>query len=166
MNARLPTPVRFPKRVYTEDEVAEARRLVHSGYKHRLTLKGTSSFKELVREALEHVKTAGFYEFLRQYIRQIVEIDGFSQLREAEVAIWVNKHLIEDPIATAGFFIQKASQMQEFLEGQLYYGGKAEARSVERRISFLETLQRRSKDERVKAECERLLKQWAESKFW
>ena len=158
-------PLRFPKRVYTENEVEEARRLVQSGYKHRLMLKGTLSFKEKVRAALEHVKTAGFYGFLRRYIRQIVEIDGFSQLREADVALWVNLHLLEDPIDAAGFFIQKASQMQEFLEGQLYYGGKAEARSVEKRVGFLKTLKHSSKDARVKTECERLLKQWAESKF-
>lgn len=155
----------FPKRVYTVDEVEKARRLVESGYKHRLIVKGSLNFKKRVQEALKLVKTAGFYDFLRTYIRQIVEIEGFSQLREAEVAIWANMQLVANPIQAAGFFVQKASQMKEFLEGKLYYGGAAEARSIEKRIKFLKTLRMKSNDNTVKNECKKLLKKWAESTF-
>ncbi len=156
---------RFPKRVYTVDEVARARKLVESGYKHKLTIKGDPDFKNKTREALRHVRTAGYYDYLRTYIRHIIEIDGFSQLREAEVAIWANKHLLKNPIEAAGFFVQKASQMQEFLEGKLYYGGAAEARSVEKRINFLKALRSRSSKLAVKNECDGILERWAESTF-
>ena len=155
----------FPKRVYTVDEVEKARELVESGYKHRLIIKGYPRFKKRVRTALNHIKTAGFYDFLRRYIRQIVEIDGFSQLREAEASIWANMQLLENPIDAAGFFMQKASQMKEFLDGKLFYGGVAEARSVEKRIEFLNGLRIKSKSPAVKDECRKILKKWAESTF-
>ncbi len=153
----------FPKRVYTVDEVEKARKLVESGYKHRLTIRGSSDFTEKAKEALSYIRTAGFYDFLRTYIRRIVEIDGFSQLRESETAIWANMQLLENPIEAAGFLVQKAWQMKEFLEGKLYYGGVAEARSVEKRIEFLKALKTKSKDEAVKRECKLILKKWAES---
>jgi len=155
----------FPKRVYTVDEVEKARKIVESGYKHRLIVKGNPLFKKRVKEALNHVKTAEFYEYLRSYIKQIVQIDGFSQLREAEAAIWANMQLLENPIEAAGFFMQKASQMKEFLEGRLHYGGTAEVRSVEKRIEFLKALRSRSKNRAVKNECGKILKRWAESTF-
>ena len=155
----------FPKRVYTVDEVEKARKLVQSGYKHRLAVRGSPLFKKKVKEALRHVKTAGFYDFLRSYIKQIIEIDGFSQLREAEVAIWANMHLLGNPIEAAGFFIQKALHMKEFLDGTLHYGGPAEARGVEKRIEFLKVLRLKSKNHAVKKECEKILKRWAESTF-
>lgn len=155
----------FPERVYTVNEVEKARKLVESGYKHELVVKGNPQFTKEVEEVLKHIKTAEFYDFLRTYIRQIVEIDGFSQLREAEAAIWVNMQLLENPIEAAGFFIQKAAQMKEFLEGKLYYGGAAEARSVEKRIEFLKTLRIKSKNRAVKNECDKILKSWADSTF-
>jgi len=155
----------FPKRVYTEEEVEKARKLVESGYKHQLTVEGNLSFKEQVQKILDLVKTGGYYDFLRTYIRQIVEIGGFSQLREAEVAIWANMHLLKTPVEAAGFFIQKAWQMKEFLEGKLYHGGAAEARSIEKNIEFLKALKTKSKDNAVKTECERVLKRWADSTF-
>ena len=156
---------RFPKRVYTEDEVKQARELVEAGYRHRIRTKGTPDFRKRVQDTLQHVKKAGFYDFLRTYIAQIVEIDGFSQLRESEAAIWANEQLLNAPIEAAGFFVQKAHQMKEFLEEKLYYGGAAEARSIEKRIEFLEALERRSNDKRIKKECADRLKQWAESTF-
>lgn len=55
--------------------------------------------------------------------------------------------------------------MKEYLEGQLYYGGKAERRSVEKRIEFLETLKRKSRKNEIKEECEKLLKSWSESVY-
>jgi len=156
---------RFPRRVYTAEEVEKARRLTESGHKHRLAIKGNPGFKGRVKEALKHVKTAGYYGFLRTYIKQIVEIDGFSQLHEAEASIWANMQLLENPVEAAGFFAQKASQMKEFLEGKVHYGGEAEARSVGKRIEFLKVLETRSKDNTVKNECGRILKKWAESTF-
>lgn len=155
----------FPKRVYTVDEVKRASSLVKAGYKHRLTLRGSPGFKANLKLVLKHIKTAKYYDFLRTYIRQILEIDGFSQLRETEAAIWTNLQLLEDPIEAAGFIVQKAWQMKEFLEGKIYYGGAAEARSIEKRVEFLETLKQKSKNPNVKVDCEKSLKQWAESTF-
>ncbi|MCW4053245.1 MAG: hypothetical protein NWE78_08585 [Candidatus Bathyarchaeota archaeon] len=155
----------FPDRVYTEDEVEKARKLVEAGHKHQLTIEGSPYFKEEVEKALKHVKTAEFYDFLRTYIKQIVEIDGFSQLRESEAAIWANLHLLKNLVEAAGFFIQKAWQMKEFLEGKLYYGGAAEARSIEKNLEFLRTLKSKSNDYSVKDECDRLLRRWADSTF-
>jgi hypothetical protein len=155
----------FPARVYTVEEVETARKLIAAGYKHRLTISGSDPFKQSATKAVEHVKTAGFYDFLRTYIRRVIEINGFSQLRETDAAIWANTQLLENPIEAAGFFVQKAFQMKEFVEGKLYYGGKAEARSVEKRIKFLNALQARSTSPTVKTECAKRLQRWAESTF-
>ena len=59
-----------------------------------------------------------------------MEIDGITQLRETEVAIWANKFAVENPVDFASLIIQKAYHMKEYLEGELYYGGNAEKRSV------------------------------------
>lgn len=156
---------RFPKRVYTTEELEEARRFVKSGLKHRLVLRGDADFKKQMGKTLGHVKTAGFYDFLRTYIRRIVEIDGFSQLREGEAAIWANMQLLVNPIEAAGFLVQKAFLMKNFLEGKPYYGGAAEARSVEKRIEFLKVLKARTRSRVVREECAKILKSWAESTF-
>jgi hypothetical protein len=155
--------LKFPERVYTEKEVKTARELVNNGHKHSLTVEGSPNFKQKVQEALDLVKTAGYYEFFRTYIRQIKEIDGITQLRETEVAIWENKFAVENPVDNASLLIQKANHMKEYLEGELYYGGNAEKRSVEKRIHFLEVLKDESQDENVKKECARLLQMWADS---
>jgi len=141
--------MKFPERVYTIEEVKKARALIAKGYKHRLRVVGSPDFKRKVEEALRLIKTAKYYDFLRTYIRQIREIGGLSQLRESEVAIWANKYTIADPIEAAGFIIQKAQQTKDFIEGRLYYE-QGEARAVEKRIEFLETLS---------------LKRWAELTF-
>ncbi|MCK4223432.1 hypothetical protein KAX01_03955 [Candidatus Bathyarchaeota archaeon] len=159
----MPASSTFPKRVYTVNEVGKARKLVESGYKHRVTIKGNPDFKREAKEALKHVKTARFYDSFRTYIREIVEIDGFSQLRETEAAIWVNGHLLRNSVEAAGFFVQKAFQMREFLEGKLYYGGAAEARNVDKRIEFLNALRKWSKNPTVKDKSGELLEMWAES---
>ena len=86
----------FPKRVYTKKEVEEARKAIESGHVHRLKITGSQEFKQKVREALKHIKTTKQYNFLRTYIREIKEIDGLTQLREAEAAIWANNHAIKD----------------------------------------------------------------------
>ena len=153
----------FPKRVYTAKEVKTAKGLVDKGYKHLLTTEGSPSFKQKVDKILELTKTAESYEFLRTYIRQITEIDGLTQLRETEATIWANKFAVENPVDAASLFIQKAHQMKEYLEGDLYYGGSAEKRSIEKRIEFLEVLKNKSADQEVKEECQRLLKMWEES---
>jgi len=153
----------FPKRIYTDEEVKTAKELINKGYKHRLRVKGSPNFKQKVKQALKLVKTAGSHNFLRTYIRGIVEIDGLTQLRESEAAIWANKYAVENPVDAASLFIQKANHMREYLEGKLYYGGTAEKRSVEKRIEFLEVLKRKSKEKEVRRECERLLEFWSES---
>ena len=153
----------FPERVYTKKEVKTARELVNKGYKHSLTVEGSPNFKQKVNQALELVKTAGYYEFLRTYIRKIMEIDGLTQLRETEVEIWANKFAVKNPVDAASLLIQKANHMKEYLEGELYYGGTAEKRSVEKRMEFLEVLKEKSQDESVKEECARLLQMWKDS---
>jgi hypothetical protein len=153
----------FPQRVYTQDEVKKAKELIDRGYKHQIHVKGSPAFKEKVKQALELVKTAGYLDFLRTYIRNIEEIDGLTQLRQADAAIWANAYAVESPVDAASLFVQKASHMKEYLEGQLYYGGEAEKRSFDLRKEFLEALKQKTKDKQVVAECERLLKIWKES---
>ena len=155
--------MKFPERVYTAEEVKTAKELIDKGYKHCLTVKGSLNFKQKVSQTLRLVKTAGYYEFLRTYIKQIIEIDGLTQLRETEAAIWANKFAVENPVDAASLFIQKTNQMKEYIEGELYYGGTAEKRSVEKRIEFLESLKNKSEKKEVKEECERLLKMWEDS---
>jgi len=155
----------FPERVYTNEEVKKAKELIDKGYKHRLRVKGSPNFTEKVKQALKLVKNAGFYEFLRTYIRRIIEIDGFTQLREAEATIWANKYAVENPVDAASLLVQKANHMKEFIEGKLYFGGEAEKRSVEKRIEFLKALKRKSRKKEVRDECERLLSSWSESVF-
>lgn len=153
----------FPERVYTKDEVQVARELVEKGYKHRLRVKGSQNFKKKARQALQLVKTAGYYDFLRSYIRCILEIDGLTQLRESEAAIWANIYALDSPVDAASLFVQKANHMKEYLEGKLYYGGEAEKRSVEKRIEFIKKLQAKTRKKEIKNECERLLDLWKES---
>lgn len=153
----------FPNRIYTTDEVKIAIKLISQGHKHKIVVKGSPEFKEKVDQILNLVKIAGYYDFLRTYIRQITEIDGLSQLRETEVEIWANKFAVENVVDAASLFIQKTHHMKEYLEGELYYGGNAEKRSVGKRIEFLEKLKDNTKDETVKTECERLLQMWEDS---
>jgi hypothetical protein len=155
--------LKFPERVYTGKEVKIARELIREGYKHVLTVEGSPKFKQKVNETLELVKTAGYYDLLRTYIRQIKEIDGITQLRETEAGIWANKFAVENPVDAASLLIQKVNQMKEYLEGELYYGGNAEKRLVEKRIQFLEVLKGKSQDKKVKEECARLLQMWEDS---
>lgn len=155
--------MKFPERVYTVEEVEKARELIGKGYKHRLTVRGSQSFKRKIEEARKLLKTASYYDFLRTNIRKIIEIDGLTQLREGDAAIWANKYTVQNPVDAASFFVQKAYQMKEYLEGKLYYGGEAERRSVEKRIEFLKTLKSKSQNEDAKKECARLLRSWSET---
>lgn len=153
----------FPDRVYTTQEVKNAKVLVDQGYKHNLTVEGTPEFTQEDNRALELIKKAECFDFLRTYVRKIMEIDGITQLRETEVTIWAGKFAVENPVDAASLFIQKAYQMKEYLEGELYYGGNAEKRSVTKRIEFLHTLKDKTSDKTVKEECERLLEMWKDS---
>lgn len=153
----------FPERVYTGEEVKKAKQLVDAGYKHNLIVKGNPSFTAKVNQALELIKTAGHYDFVRTYLRQIVEIDGLTQLRETEVLIWANKFAVENPVDFASLLVQKAHHMKEYLNGELYYGGNSEKRTVQKRIDFLGELNAKSPDATVKEECERLLEMWRDS---
>lgn len=152
----------FPSRIYTEAEVNKARELVEKGYKHDLNAEGGPAFKQKVRRSIELVNTAGYYDFLRTYIRIIKEIDGLTQLRQADAAIWANMYAVENDVDAASLFVQKANQMKEYLEGKLYYGGAAERRSDEKRIEFLKALKAKTEEKPVKQECERILKLWKE----
>lgn len=153
----------FPEKVYTAEEVKTAKTLVDQGYKHDLAIEGSASFKEKINQTIGLIKTACYFDFFRSYIRKIMEIDGLTQLRETEAAIWANKFAVENPVDAASLFVQKAYGMKEYLEGELYYGGSAEKRSVLKRVEFLKVLSEKSGDANVKAECERLLQMWKES---
>jgi hypothetical protein len=155
----------FPKRVYTEEEVSKARELVEKGYKHSLKAEGSPTFKQKVKQALELVKAAGYYDFLRTYIRTIKEIDGLTQLRQADATIWANMYAVENPVDAASLFVQKASHMKEYVEGKLYYGGASERRSDEKRIEFLKVLEAKSQEKQVREECARILELWREG-YW
>lgn len=155
--------MKFPERVYTEEEVKTAKQLIDNGYKHNITVHGNPDFTAKVNKALELVKTAGYYEFLRTYIREITEIDGITQLRETETSIWANKFAVENVVDFASLLIQKAHHMKEYLDGELYYGGTAEKRTVQKRIEFLGVLKNQSSDASIREECERLLEMWRES---
>jgi len=157
--------VKFPDRVFTSEEVERARRLIEGGHKHQIAVSGSQKFKEKVEEALGLIKTAEHHDFLQTYIRSITENEGLSQLREAEAAIWANMHTVAEPIEAAGFLIQKAQQMKDYLEGRPYFRGTEEATAIEKRIEFLKALKNKSKDQTVIKKCEEALKQWEESKF-
>lgn len=153
----------FPRRIYTEEELKKAKSLIDEGYKHRLSIIGSPKFKQSVKDALELIRIASHYDFLRTYIRKIKEIDGLTQLRQADAAIWANIYAMENPVDAASVFVQKANHMKEYVEGKLYYGGQAEKRSDEKRIEFLEMLKEKSSNSKIRHECERLLKMWHES---
>jgi len=70
----------FPEKVYTSKEVQTAKTLIDQGYKHNLTVEGDKDFKAKANQALEFIKTTGNYDFLRTYVRKILEIDGITQL--------------------------------------------------------------------------------------
>jgi len=155
----------FPEKVFTQKEVERARRLIEEGYRHKTKVVGSQKFREKVKEALKLIKTAEYHDFLQKYIRSIIEIKGLSQLREADAAIWANMHTIAEPLEAASFFMQKAQQMKDYLEGRPYFRGPEEATAIRKRIEFLEALKNKSKDQAIIKKCEEALKRWEESKF-
>lgn len=154
----------FPERVYTKDEVKQARELIEKGYKHDLQIKGKPEFVTKVKHAIKLIETAGYCDFLQKYIRTIKEIDGLSQLREEEAAIWFHVKALDDPIDDAGFIIQKTQQMKDFIEGRLYYE-TAEIRAVKKRLEFVEALKNKTDNPDIKQKCEENLKRWNEQPF-
>jgi hypothetical protein len=60
-------------------------------------------------------------------------------------------------------FVQKAYSAKEYLDGELYYGGNAEKRSIVKRTEFLQVLKEKTSIADVKQECQRLLDLWSES---
>jgi hypothetical protein len=153
----------FPRRVYTKEEVRRAKALIDKGYKHRIGIRGSADFTQKARKALALVKTAGYYDFLRMYIRSIKQIEGLTQLRQAEASIWANGYALENLVDAASVLVQRANNMREYLEGKLYYGGTAEKRSDEKRIEFLKALKKKTREKEVAQECEKLLRMWKES---
>jgi len=156
--------VEFPERVFTEEEVKRARELIDKGYKHRLRIVGSPVFKREIEKTLKLIKTAGYYDFLRTYIRQIEEIEGFSQLHEADAVIWANMAMLVDVVDAASYIAQKAQQMKDYLEGKLYYG-TGEISAIKKRLEFLEKLKEKTNSEDVKKKCEELLKRWSETEM-
>jgi hypothetical protein len=154
----------FPERVYTTEEVQKAKELIEKGYKHRVKLKGSKEFRQKVKEASRLIRIAGYHDFFRTYIRQIVEMEGFSQLRTEEVGIWANKYTLTEPVDAASYFIHKAQQMKDFLDGKLYFD-TGELNAIKKRIQFIETLKKKSKNQEIKQKCEELLKRWNETPF-
>ncbi len=129
-----------------------------------MAIKGKPQFKKKMRKVIGLIKTAGYYDFLRTYLRDIVEMEGFSQLREADAALWANMSMLDDVINAASYVVQKAEQMKDYLEGKLYYG-TGEIGAIEKRLEFLKALQTKSKRREVRKRCEALLKEWAETKM-
>jgi hypothetical protein len=154
----------FPERVYTQEEVDKARGLVQKGYKHVLVTEGSKQFKDKMQQVLELIRVAGYYDFVRTYLREIIEIEGFSQLHESDVALWANMSMLDDVVNAASYVVQKAQQMKDYLEGNLYYGA-GEIAAIEKRLEFLKTLQVKSESREVKARCLQLLKEWADTRL-
>ena len=154
----------FPERVYTQEEVDKARELVQKGYKHALVIEGSGQFKDKMRQVLELIKVADYYDFVRTFIREIIEIEGFSQLHESDVAFWANMSMLDDVVNAASYVVQKAQQMKDYLYGNLYYG-TGETTAIEKRLEFLRTLQVRSESKEIKARCAQLLKEWADTRL-
>lgn len=154
----------FPRRIYTVQEFAAARDALAEGHKHLLKVRGSDEFKVKVKEILALIKLAGYYDFLRTYIRQLSEIDGVSQLREAEATIWLNRFVVSNPFEGARFIIQKTEQMKAYLDGKLYYFG-GEMAAVNRSIAFLGELKEKIKSEDLRSRCDEVLKQWKEAKI-
>jgi hypothetical protein len=157
--------MKFPERIYTKREVEKARMLIKKGYQHCLTVEGSVNFRQKVKKALDLIKITGYADFVRTYIRSIVEIDGLSQLRQEKAAIWANKYAVNNIIEAAGFLIQKAFQMKEYLESKAYYGGEAERRAVQKRVEFLKKLLK-SGDIITKKKCKESLKRWTETIYF
>lgn len=126
---------------------------------HRLRIVGSPVFKKSIKEILALVRQAGYYNFLRTYIRNIAEIDGVSQLRETEATIWLNTYIVKDIIEGTRFVIQKTEQMKDYLAGEQYYE-KGELSTVKKSIEFLQNLKKKRITEELKKKCDETIKLW------
>lgn len=149
----------FPSRIYTLDEFKRARECVEKGYKHRLKIVGSLIFRSRVKVIMELIRKARYYDYLRTYIRQIEEINGLSQLREADAMLWLNLDIVKDPIEGARFIIQKTEQMKDYLAGNQYYE-KGELAAVRKSVEFLQVLKNKRIDEELRKKCEEAVKMW------
>jgi len=143
----------FPERVYTYGEVYRAKELIRRGHRHELHVSGSREFKKRILEALSLLREAGYYDFLRTYIWEIREIDGLSQLRECDSAIWANIYAVQNAVDAACFFVQKAWQMKNYIEGKMYYGHEGETFAAKKVMEFLKDLEEKSSSMKVKEEC-------------
>lgn len=157
--------MKFPKRIYTAEEVKKAAEMVKKSHKHNLQIDGSQFFLSRLKQVLRLVRTAGYYDFLRTYIRSIIEIDGVTQLREADATIWVNQYALQNLVDAASLLIQKTNRMKEYLESEVYNSGVAEKHSVEKRIEFLRALKKNSEKQEIREECEKLIGSWTETTF-
>lgn len=149
----------FPKRIYTLEEFAKARKCVEEGYRHSIRIVGSTAFKDRVGEMLKLIRKAGYYDYLRTYIRQIMEIDGVSQLREAEATIWLNSVTVKEVVEGARLIVQKTEQMKDYLSGEKYYE-KGELSTINKSVEFLKTLVRKRLDKKLRRSCEEAIKLW------
>lgn len=153
--------LKFPNRIYTIEEFMRARKSIEEGHIHDLRVIGQSTFKSKVRKILTLIKKTEDYNFLQIYIRKICEIEGMSQLRETEATIWLNKYVINNPIESARFIIQKTYQMKAYLDGEKYYL-KGELPAINASITFLQKLEEKLINENMKIKCKESIKQWTE----
>ena len=142
----------------------KARELIQEGYKHALMIEGSRQFKDKMQQVLELVTVADYYDFVRTYLREIIEMEGFSQLHESDAALWANMSMLDDVVNAASYVVQKAQQMKDYLGGNLYYG-TGEIAAIEKRLEFLRALRSKSRREEVKVRCEELLKEWADTRL-
>jgi hypothetical protein len=155
--------VNFPERIYTLDELKEARAAIASGYKHEVRVVGNPQFNNRVSMITELIKLAGYWELLKTFIREIRLTEGVSQLRETEASIWLNQMTLENPIEGARFIMQKVFQMQSYIEGKAWYI-MGELPAVKKSICFLKELRSRLQDTELKAKCSQILDEWTVDK--
>ena len=153
----------FPDKLYTEEQLKIARELIAKGYRHDLKIEGSKEFVKKVKDSLKLIEAAGYMDFIRSYIRRIVEKEGFSQLRECELTIWANQYTVADPVEAASLWVQKAEQTRLYIQRMMHVGGEAEARTTAKRIRFLQDLKDRVEDPKLKRSCEEKLRRWRNS---
>ena len=149
----------FPEKLITEEEIRRARELIGAGYRHDIQVRGSEGFVRAVQEALELVREAGeaYWDMVRAYIRSIVEIEGFSQLRPDEACLWMSPETAENPVLAASLIVQKAVQMRNYIEGKPFYGHKCEMETTEARYEFVRALREKARDGRIKRLCDEVL---------
>ena len=149
----------FPDRIYTIEDFKRAKTCIDNGYKHQLKITGSPSFSNSIKQILELISKADYYEFLRTYIRTITEIEGISQLREADATIWLNTDIVKDIVEGGRFIIQKAEQMKNYLSGEQHYE-KGEISAIKKSIEFLQSLRKKQLTEELKDKCDETIKLW------